>query len=106
MGDESADRPLRLREHDFLFRTVLGSPRPNPPFQSPTVVRLEFRFGVPQIVEHRDGLDVGASLQNGDDLGFEERGQGIRASALTGRGILGRLISGLFPGLFEGPIAR
>ena len=71
---ERAGRPLRLREHDFLFRTVLGSPRPNPPFQGPAVVRLEFRFGVQQIVEHRDGLDVGASLQNGDDLGFEERG--------------------------------
>ena len=51
--------------------------------QGPAVVRLEFRFGVPQIVEHREGLDVGAPLRNGSDPGFEDRGQWIRAGALA-----------------------
>ena len=57
---DSRDHAVRLRQRGTPERSDI----PIKVDQGSTVVRLEFRFGVQQVVEHNDGLDVGASLQN------------------------------------------
>ena len=88
VGQPQATGLVYLTEHDVTLLAMECAPVANTPLECAAHVAREVGMAPKHLVQYGHRPDAGSGLEQRDDLGFEDRGQGIGPAAPAGRLLL------------------